>query len=255
MVSPNGETQPQEVLQPVPGDDGAAKGTEQDTDAQLPQAAAETGGDQTGAEKAEVEETKKLTRSDDEYNKMQSSLQKQTATVKWELQELTRRMATDKVAATEAAAKATDARAVDEGEITQVEATQREKNRTDQVAANQQLTQTQVRTAELDARAEASAVIQVAEQFGKEHGFDPQLLLADPGARSDPFVMQAKAELFATQAALKKAEAALVGTETFDSSLVGGGATVSLTGMSPMEMAQLAYSDSETSKRNKNKRR
>ena len=210
MVQPNGETQPREALQADAGADGAP-----DID-RGPQEGTQPDGDQTGAEQA-AEKPAERTYTQLEVSKMTSAFQRETQSVKNQLATLTRQLATDKAAATETAAKATDARAVEDGEITDAEARQREQNRIDLAASEQRLATTQAQTAQLDAQNEAQAVIKLAERFGAEFGIDPKLLLDDPASRSDPYEMREKS----WQLWKEKQQAAVPGTETFDSGQVG----------------------------------
>ena len=130
--------------------------------------------------------------------------------------------------------QAEDQQAVEYGELTQEEARRRPQQR---YAEWQQA----VREQQLDAREDALGRAAAAQDYGKEFGVDPQLLL-DNKALGDPGEMKKYAktlsQMSARERALDKREKALKGNENYDSGQLGslGGLTVDK--MSPEEKIQ-----------------
>ena len=218
MTTPNGETQPQETLQSGANDDGVAAGIELDPNAQPPQEGLQPAGDQTGAEQAAAAPR---TYSQEEWSKRERAKDLEINDSRRQNAELTRQIAADKAANTEAQAAANDNRAVNDGEITTAEAQQRQtQRRVDRVTAGKRAQEEAVHQR---AMAEAEPLFKklVADELAKEFGIDANTLESDEGL-TDYSGMREKA----WQLRWDAKEAAVVGTETFDSGQpgnVGGG--------------------------------
>ena len=183
--------------------------------------------DDLGAEKQPQEDKKddkaseSRTFSQEEFSKMESAKDKETAGIKAQLAQLTLRYETDKTERDEAAALAKDQREIDAGDITTGEATQRKEART-QNSELGKMTETMRR---MNLQIEQSGRLLAAQDFGKQYELTPEQvaeLLGDKEIKS-PGDMKAKAADLALERERGETKKAKVNPEPKYDQGVGGG--------------------------------
>jgi hypothetical protein len=184
--------------------------------------------------------------SQEEFSASQSAKDKEIAALRTESAREKLQNQINQVEATEAEATAVDQESVEAGTMTQEVATQRQTQR--RVAAVREFTDRQDRENTVATHTRMSEEVEVmgrvmaAEDFGKQYGVDPKILLEDKGLRTWPEMKVKAADL-----ALEEAKTAKPGTETYDSGRVStSGANVD--NMSPTEKIALGLSQSRTRK-------
>ena len=234
-----GEIQPDQLEQP-----GAERqdGTEDQTAEPTDQTAAPT--DQTAAERqfSQQEVAAIQAAKDTENEKLRQAL------FQYALNEEIRR-----AQAEEDQHASRDQQMVSEGQLTLQEATQRSQERTAerqrQIQSQQEQAQVEQQSRQIQAKGEEIGRVLAAQDFGKKYGVDPEVLIKDTSITT-PELMEVKARSMQLDAR----EAKLKGHESFDRGQVGGRGP-DLNDMSPSELTDMAYSEAETQKRNRQKRR
>lgn len=113
-----------------------------------------------------------------------------------------------------------DLRAVESGEITDGQAVQNQNNRREAVQGEQRQREQQYTNAAIYDRQVTAGRQLKAFELSQEHGVDMKVLMDDETLTSVPLMAKA-AEMIAKEKLLDEREAALVGTEKFDSGQVG----------------------------------